>query len=73
MLVPELRQLCARSRLLQDWGDKEIVLSTANTHSYDKHTKTLREYAAHHMAPQRLDVSGDKTLYWFGDNNYTEW
>ena len=27
------------------------------------------------LAPlhSRLDVSGDKTLYWFGDNNHTEW
>lgn len=67
------RELSARDRLLKDWGDKPIVLSTANTHSYDKHVKTLREYATHHMQPQRLDVSGDKTLYWFGDNNHSEW
>lgn len=67
------RRLSSRDRLLRDWGDKRIVLSTANTHSYDKHVKTLREYATHHMQPQRLDVSGDKTLYWFGDNNHTEW
>lgn len=67
------RRLCARDALLARWGDRRIVLSTANTHSYEKHVKTLREYAETHMAPQRLDVSGDATLYWFGDNNHTEW
>ena len=49
----KFRALSARARLLRDWGDKPIVLSTANTHSYDKHVKTLREYATHHMQPQR--------------------
>ena len=67
------RRLCARDALLARWGDRRIVLSTANTHSYEKHVKTLREYAETHMAPQRIDVSGDATLYWFGDNNHTEW
>lgn len=67
------RRLCERERLLEAWGDTSIVLSTANTHSYDKHVKTLREYVTDHLAPQRLDVSGDRTLYWFGDNNHSEW
>lgn len=48
------RALSSRDRLLRDWGDTRIVLSTANTHSYDKHVKTLREYATRHMQPQRL-------------------
>ena len=69
----EFRAMCHRDALLERWGDAAIVLSTANTHSYDKHVKTLREYAEHHMAPQTLDARGDETLYWFGDNDHGEW
>ena len=67
------RNACAKDVLLREWGDKDIVLSTANTHSYLKVTKTLREYVSSHTAPQRLDRRGDETLIWFGDNNHTEW
>ena len=68
----EFRAMCHRDALLERWGDAAIVLSTANTHSYDKHVKTLRAYAEHHMAPQTLDARGDETLYWFGDNDHDE-
>ena len=67
------RDACAKDVLLREWGDKDIVLSTADTHSYLKFTKTLREYVSSHTAPQRLDKRGDETLIWFGDNNHTEW
>ena len=47
--------LIVKHFLCSAWGDKDIVLSTANTHSYLKVTKTLREYVSSHTAPQRLD------------------
>ena len=66
------RDACAKDVLLREWGDKDIVLSTANTHSYLKFTKTLREYVSSHTVTQRLDKLGDETLIWFGDNKHTE-
>ncbi|XP_041133013.1 jmjC domain-containing protein 8 isoform X2 [Polyodon spathula] len=41
---------CSKSSLLQEFGDRMVRLSTANTYSYRK-----------------------DTLYFFGDNNFTEW
>ncbi|XP_029630704.1 jmjC domain-containing protein 8 isoform X2 [Salmo trutta] len=42
--------LCSKSSLLQQYGERMVRLSTANTYSYRK-----------------------GTLYFFGDNNFTEW
>ncbi len=42
------RELCARERLLADWGDHTIVLSTANTFSYAKARSRRIQYAVLH-------------------------
>ena len=63
----------AKEALLPRWGDETIVLSTANTHSYRKVAKTLREYFDDHLRVQDLAVPGDETLYWFGDNDHERW
>uniref|UniRef100_A0A0F8BIC2 JmjC domain-containing protein 8 n=1 Tax=Larimichthys crocea TaxID=215358 RepID=A0A0F8BIC2_LARCR len=44
------RSLCSKSTLLEEYGERRVRLSTANTYSYRK-----------------------DTLYFFGDNNFTEW
>ena len=67
------RAMNAKEALLRRWGDETIVLSTANTHSYRKVAKTLREYFDDHLHVQDLDVPGDETLYWFGDNDHERW
>lgn len=67
------KQLCERYQLLKDYGDKKIVLSTANTHSYDKLEMTLEQYIENTLYPQDITESGKNTLYFFGDNNHTEW
>ena len=67
------RAMNAKEALLRRWGDETIVLSTANTHSYRKVAKTLREYFDDHLHVQNLDVPGDETLYWFGDNDHERW
>ncbi|XP_074925529.1 jmjC domain-containing protein 8 isoform X2 [Chelonoidis abingdonii] len=46
----EFQALCTRNKLLAEFGDRLVRLSTANTYSYHK-----------------------DTLYFFGDNNFTEW
>ncbi|XP_074988921.1 jmjC domain-containing protein 8 isoform X3 [Caretta caretta] len=46
----EFQALCTRNKLLAEFGDRLVRLSTANTYSYRK-----------------------DTLYFFGDNNFTEW
>ena len=47
------RALCQRERLLSDWGDSDVVLSSANSYSYDKRTVSFRHYCDHVMTPQR--------------------
>ncbi|NXR14632.1 JMJD8 protein, partial [Semnornis frantzii] len=66
------RSLCTREKLLAAFGARPVRLSTANTYSYRKvlapatlHPTSLIH--AHVLSPP-LD-----TLYFFGDNNFTEW
>lgn len=61
--------LCRRSSLLQRYGNTTIVLSTANTHSYDKKHVSLREYIDIMMEPRKLSDVAGTTYYHFGDNN----
>ncbi|XP_034395553.1 jmjC domain-containing protein 8 isoform X2 [Cyclopterus lumpus] len=67
------RSSCSRSRLLQEYGGKNVRLSTANTHSYRKVDVPLQEYVDVWLRPQSADVLGSDILYFFGDNNVTEW
>lgn len=69
----EFHKVCEKDPMLQKYGSKKIRLSSANTHSYDKRDVTLKYYVEHVMKPQTLDMLGNETFYWFGDNNYTEW
>ncbi|XP_071975827.1 jmjC domain-containing protein 8-like [Engystomops pustulosus] len=69
----EFRSLCRREKLLQMYGDRSVRLSTANTYSYDKVDVPFQEYVEHLLRPQDLDSLGVDTLYFFGDNNFTEW
>ncbi|PVD38232.1 hypothetical protein C0Q70_00843 [Pomacea canaliculata] len=59
--------------MLKKYGSKVIRLSSANTYSYEKLDVTLAQYIMEIMRPQTLDMLGNETFYWFGDNNYTEW
>ncbi|XP_040047027.2 jmjC domain-containing protein 8 [Gasterosteus aculeatus] len=67
------RSLCSRSSLLEEYGERRVRLSTANTHSYRKVDVPLREYLDAWLRPQAADALGSETLYFFGDNNVTEW
>ncbi len=54
---------------LERYGESDIILSSANTHSYKKLRRTLAEYMLEFLSPRTLeDVAGD-TFYHFGDNN----
>ena len=62
---------CTRERLLEDYGEHEIILSSANSYSYSKTRVTLRHYIENMMSkPQDLKVDGANTFYHFGDNDY---
>ncbi|XP_064171578.1 jmjC domain-containing protein 8 [Anguilla rostrata] len=65
--------LCSRDNLLRDYGEKLVRLSTANTYSYRKVDVPFQEFVEHLLRPQSLDTLGSDTLYFFGDNNFTEW
>ncbi|XP_013395910.1 jmjC domain-containing protein 8 [Lingula anatina] len=69
----EFRKMCSKQNMLREFGSKTIRLSSANTYSYKKVDVTLREYVENILKPQSLYTLGNETLYWFGDNNYTEW
>ena len=57
-----------KANLLARFGETEIVLSSANTHSYKKTRKTLAKYLSENMAPRVLADRGDTSYYHFGDN-----
>ena len=57
------RALCQRERILADWGDREVVLSSANSYSYDKRTVSFRHYCDHVMTPQKLETLANGTLF----------
>ncbi|XP_073721188.1 jmjC domain-containing protein 8-like [Misgurnus anguillicaudatus] len=67
------RLLCSKSYLLREYGEKTVRLSTANTHSYQKVDVRFEEFVRFLLTPQSEDALGSDTLYFFGDNNFTEW
>ncbi|XP_059203070.1 jmjC domain-containing protein 8 [Centropristis striata] len=67
------RSSCSKSRLLEEFGSRRVRLSTANTFSYRKVDVPLQEYVDELLKPQAADALGSETLYFFGDNNFTEW
>nr|XP_057905588.1 jmjC domain-containing protein 8 isoform X1 [Doryrhamphus excisus] len=69
----EFRSLCSKSTLLDEYGERKVRLSTANTHSYTKVDVAFRKYVDVLLRPQSPDVLGSDTLYFFGDNNLSEW
>uniref|UniRef100_A0A3Q0SKR4 Jumonji domain containing 8 n=1 Tax=Amphilophus citrinellus TaxID=61819 RepID=A0A3Q0SKR4_AMPCI len=69
----KFRLLCSKSSLLTEYGSRRVRLSTANTYSYRKVDVPFQEYVDVFLRPQSADVLGSDTLYFFGDNNFTEW
>ncbi|KAM6156248.1 jmjC domain-containing protein 8 [Rhynchocyon petersi] len=67
------RTLCSRERLLALFGGSIIRLSTANTFSYKKVDLPFQKYVEQLLHPQNPSSLGNDTLYFFGDNNFTEW
>ncbi|XP_074135879.1 jmjC domain-containing protein 8 isoform X3 [Sminthopsis crassicaudata] len=67
------QDLCSKEKLLAEFGDFRIRLSTANTYSYQKVDLSFQEYVEQLLAPQDPKSLGNDTLYFFGDNNFTEW
>ncbi|XP_041262691.1 jmjC domain-containing protein 8 isoform X6 [Pyrgilauda ruficollis] len=72
--IPQaFRALCTRDKLLAAFGPFPVRLSTANTYSYRKVDVPFQEYVEHLLKPQDPARLGSDTLYFFGDNNFTEW
>lgn len=67
------QQLCDKETLLHQYGNHKTVLSSANSHSYDKKICTLKEYINKYMQKQTLDSKADETWYQFGDNYLPGW
>uniref|UniRef100_A0A4X2L8A8 Jumonji domain containing 8 n=1 Tax=Vombatus ursinus TaxID=29139 RepID=A0A4X2L8A8_VOMUR len=67
------QDLCSKEKLLAEFGDFRIRLSTANTFSYQKVDLSFHDYVEQLLQPQDPNSLGNDTLYFFGDNNFTEW
>ncbi|XP_039587709.1 jmjC domain-containing protein 8 isoform X2 [Passer montanus] len=67
------RALCTREKLLAAFGPFPVRLSTANTYSYRKVDVPFQQYVEQLLKPQDPARLGSDTLYFFGDNNFTEW
>ncbi|NXX85452.1 JMJD8 protein, partial [Urocolius indicus] len=67
------RALCTRDKLLAAFGTRPVRLSTANTFSYRKVDVPFQHYVEQLLQPQDPTRLGSDTLYFFGDNNFTEW
>ncbi|XP_072457561.1 jmjC domain-containing protein 8 isoform X3 [Notamacropus eugenii] len=67
------QDLCSKEKLLAEFGDFRIRLSTANTYSYQKVDLSFQDYVEQLLQPQDPNSLGNDTLYFFGDNNFTEW
>jgi len=64
---------CEKERLLNEFGEHNIVLSSANSYSYRKLRISLRQYVEEMMSkPQSLYQNGESTFYHFGDNDHLE-
>lgn len=64
---------CRKDNIMKKYGANIIRLSSANTYSYQKTDVTLTKYIEEILKPQTLDMLGNETFYWFGDNNHAEW
>ncbi|XP_048847642.1 jmjC domain-containing protein 8 isoform X1 [Brienomyrus brachyistius] len=79
----EFRLMCSKDHLLREFGERRVRLSTANTFSYHKAWSDVlppftvdvpfQEFVEYLLKPQSLSALGSETLYFFGDNNFTEW
>ncbi|KAM6424321.1 jmjC domain-containing protein 8 isoform 2-T2 [Liasis olivaceus] len=69
----EFQAQCTKDQLLARFGEHLVRLSTANTYSYHKVDLPFQDYVDHLLEPQDLASLGSETLYFFGDNNFTEW
>ena len=62
-----------KKNVLKTHGEKTILLSSANTFSYEKKEIKLREYleeGGRYLKPVQLHQRADKIWYWFGDNDH---
>jgi ribosomal protein L16 Arg81 hydroxylase len=53
------RALCQRERILSDWGESRVVLSAANTYSYEKREVSFAHYCNHIMTPQNIKTQAN--------------
>jgi len=62
-----------KENVLKTHGEKTIVLSSANTFSYEKKEVKLKDYLderGKYLKPVQLHQRADKIWYWFGDNDH---
>ncbi|CAJ0931266.1 unnamed protein product, partial [Mesorhabditis belari] len=62
-----------RAVMLDEWGQAEVVLNSANTYSYTRVPSTFASYLEDKLRPQNLETLGNQTLYLFGDIDQTIW
>eukprot|EP00668_Euglena_longa_P011819 GGOE01014239.1.p1 GENE.GGOE01014239.1~~GGOE01014239.1.p1 ORF type:complete len:287 (-),score=80.58 GGOE01014239.1:267-1061(-) len=68
-----IQKATERQALLETFGTAPVVLSSANTYSYETVDQSLATYLEELMVPQGLQQSGRETFYNFGGHNPTVW
>jgi hypothetical protein len=67
------KQVCEKEKLLLDYGEKIILLSSSDTKSSPKLRTTLSEYIQTVVSkPITLNLTGDNSLYHFGSHNFED-
>jgi len=60
--------------LVRDFGEKDVIVATANTYSYKKHQMKFYKYIERYVLNKTpLSKLGNETLYLFGDFDLTQW
>ena len=65
--------MCTKEMLLTNYGNRSIILSTANKNSYEKQTASLVSYLSDIMLPPPVVRLGNTTWYHFGNNDHESW
>jgi hypothetical protein len=72
---PALQELASRERMMEDYGDDTVTVSSSNAYSHDKLRVSLRDYLLSMDEDQDRPLSSraNETFYLFGDNYGGVW
>uniref|UniRef100_A0A0K0EFX4 JmjC domain-containing protein n=1 Tax=Strongyloides stercoralis TaxID=6248 RepID=A0A0K0EFX4_STRER len=69
----QFRKNCEREEIVKNWGDKPVVLNSANTYSYTRKETTFGDYINRLLKAQNIGTLGNETFILFGDIDQRIW